>query len=553
MKKLSLMLSFLTICFSSAYISNAQTISSLIIHDSCTYVHATTVLSAAGTNLSVTTFWGDGSSRTTALQNTQKTAGFNKGYATSGTYTITTVLYKNGNPIDSATRIFGSYCSYIKIRTYMDNNNNCVIDQGEGILRAQISVEVDSAGVKVDTLLCRGRGWYRAKAGVVYKFKTLNSAPGVTLACPSNGVITITAQQGSQNANFGYNCSNSSAFDLSVNLFGRFRPVNTSRLIVHVYNNACGPKNGVLTVHLSNKYTYKSANPTPTSVNGNVLTWNITGLSALASKNIYIQADTATKVNINDTVCNYAIITPTSGDVVPANNTITKCDKVRASWDPNDKGVHPSGDIMPGTKLTYTVNFENLGNDTAFNIHILDTLSDHVDVNSFEILHSSHDVSYFFVQNSINKNILRFEFVDIHLPDSSSTDNKGFVTFSINAKQGLQPLTQINNQAAIYFDINPPIITNIAENRIAPVGISSINVTEDVRVYPNPVTDVLTIQTEASTYNSLKLYNNIGQVLMQQNVNSNTTQIDMKHLPTGMYYIQLQGDAGTTTKKIEKL
>ena len=559
MKKIYLLVLGIFAMILSSTDSTAQSISWIYLQDSCQVsgllVHVQ--LTSGAPNQEVHVHWGDGQSDTIALQSTQGTVYPGHVYTSIGTYTVKVMLYRNGSAVDSATSTHNATCSIILLEAYIDKNNNCVRDKNiDAYPLSKIDVEIDSAGTIIDTIsMVRGYG-YKGVAGVVYKFRALNAPTGSSISCPTNGTITVTAPQPNSTVirRFGFNCNNPSQFDLAVVMVGRFRPVATSRLYIYAFNKSCAAKNGVVTLQHSGKYSYKSANPTPTSVSGNTITWNLNNLVSHQSKAIQVNFDTATTLSINDTVCNHVTITPISGDVVPANNTLNQCDKIRTSWDPNDKSVIPSGDILPGTKLTYTINFENLGNDTAFNIHILDTLSDNVDVQSFKLEESSHAVTHAFIQNSINKNIIRFDFADILLADKSAPEhNKGFVTFSINAKQGLAPLTQINNRAGIYFDINPVVLTNYAENRIAPVGIEELNKTDNINLYPNPVTNTLTIQANSNQYRSLKLFNNIGQVVAEQNINSNTTQINMKQLPTGMYYIQLQGVANIVTRKVEKL
>jgi len=536
--------------------TSAQTITGVQIIDSCAGVQTITTISSAGANLSLITYWGDGTSNNLNLQTQQTTAWQGHQYSSAGTYSIKTVLLNNGNRIDSTVSSYSNYCSYIYIRSYMDNNNNCVRNTGDPYFGSPIELEVDSAGVIVDTITLYGVYYYKVKSGTVYKFKAITTPIGTSSTCPANGTITVTAPGTGNfvNIEFGFQCGTTSQFDLGVALTGQFRPVSTSRLIIHAYNNACGSKSGVVTVNLDTRYTYKSASPAPASVSGNTITWNVSNLSLTNKQTIYLYADTATTVSINDTICNTVTITPTSGDVNTANNTLYQCDEVRASWDPNDKAVYPAGDIMPGTKLTYTINFENLGNDTAFNISIMDTLSNNLDLSTFKVLVSSHDVSTAFLDGPGGQKVVRFDFANILLADKTAPDyNKGFVQFSINAKAGLTPLTQINNRAGIFFDINPVVLTNYAENRIAPVGISSINIDSKVTIYPNPVTDVLTIKTEQGAFESLTMMNSMGQVVANQQVTSSTTYINTAQLPAGLYYIQLKGINGTTTQKIEKL
>lgn len=538
-----------------------QTITNVQLQDSCNSnsynIMYFASISAASANQSLLINWGDGTTSSPNLGASQTTQFLNHIYSSAGTYTIMTVLYKNSIAVDTHITSYTIYCSHINIKAYLDNNNNCVLNTGEPPITTGLNFEVDSAGVIIDTISIIGSSLYKAKPGTIYKFKILNPPVGTSATCPSSGIVTITgpAAGSTTNIHFGFQCGTTSQFDLGIAMTGMFRPVGTSTLVVHAYNNSCGSKSGVVTVNLNSKYVYKNANITPASVSGNTITWNVNNLSATGKTTIYIYADTATGANvqINDTICNTASITPTSGDVNTANNTIYQCDRVRASWDPNDKHVYPAGDIAPGTKLTYTINFENLGNDTAFNIYIMDTLSDRLDAGSLQLLTSSHTASHLMLDAPGGKKVVRFDFKDIYLPDKNSPNfNKGFVQFSINVKNGLAPSTPISNRAGIYFDINPVVITNYAENRINPVSINDVAINNQVTFYPNPVTDVLTIQVNNGGYDVLRLLNNMGQVVSQQNINDNTTTINMAQFPTGMYYLQLTGKDNTITQKIEK-
>lgn len=556
MKKFYLTLIIALLAISASYKGDAQTISNITFFDSCySGTNLSLSLSSAGTGLSFVTYWGDGTSTTTTIPNNATWGWTTHGYTTQGAYTIKVILLSSGTPIDSSiTSYTTDPCSAIEIGSYYDNNNNCIRDVTEPFIYSPIYYEVDSAGTVIDTITCMGYTYYKAKLpGGTYTFRVINPLLG-TVTCPSSGTITVTAPPANNftRIKFGFQCGSTSQFDLGVALVGRFRPVNTSTLVIYAYNNSCAAQNGVLTVHLSNKYTYQSANVTPSSINGNVITWNLSNLDILHSKVIYLYADTATTVTLNDTICNYATITPTSGDVYLPNNTANQCDGVRASWDPNDKHVHPAGNIPSGQELTYTINFENLGNDTAFNIHILDTLSQHLDPSTLQVISSSHAVATTLYDYS-NTKVVKFDFANIYLPDSNSREyNKGFVQFKINVKPNRAPNQVITNRAGIYFDINPVILTNYTENTIAPVGIKNVSKANDVTMYPNPVSGVLTIRTANNAYHKAQVYNTLGQMVLEQSISNNTTQMNMQHLMPGIYYIQLQGTHETRVEKIEK-
>jgi uncharacterized repeat protein (TIGR01451 family) len=334
---------------------------------------------------------------------------------------------------------------------------------------------------------------------------------------------------------------------------GQFRPVSWSRIYVTAANlNSCGTQSGVMTLNISPKYSYSSATVTPTSVSGGTVTWNLTGLNSLSQQTIIVYVTPATSVSLGDTVCNTVSITPTSGDVNTANNTDYRCNTVVSSFDPNEKSVQPLGNFIPGNWLTYRIDFENLGNDTAFNIHILDTLSSHLDENSVEVINTTHAMTHSVIKIG-TLNILKFNFDNILLPDSNSKlYNKGYVQFKIRTKTGLPVNTSITNRAGIFFDINPVVMTNTVENMSAVNSVENIAGQNTVNVHPNPTNDMLYIDLNNNKYNTLQIINNLGQVLIQKTIAANSTNVSIKQLTPGIYHLMLKGESGTKVIKIEK-
>jgi uncharacterized repeat protein (TIGR01451 family) len=67
------------------------------------------------------------------------------------------------------------------------------------------------------------------------------------------------------------------------------------------------------------------------------------------------------------------------------------CSPIRAAYDPNDKQVVPTGvgalgliDSSSKLPLTYTIRFQNMGNDTAIKVVIRDSISPHLDILTME-------------------------------------------------------------------------------------------------------------------------------------------------------------------------
>lgn len=139
------------------------------------------------------------------------------------------------------------------------------------------------------------------------------------------------------------------------------------------------------------------------------------------------------------------------------------------SFDPNDKQGFPKGVgeghfIRPNTELEYKIRFQNTGTAPAVNVVIRDTLSGFLDAENLRPGVSSHAYEF----ELENDNVAVFTFEGINLPDSTANleESMGFVKFRIPQTTDNQPGTQIFNSAAIYFDFNPPIITNETEHQI---------------------------------------------------------------------------------------
>jgi hypothetical protein len=137
---------------------------------------------------------------------------------------------------------------------------------------------------------------------------------------------------------------------------------------------------------------------------------------------------------------------------------------VACSYDPNDKQASPVGYaephyILPGERIEYTIRFQNTGNYPAEDV----TIRDQIDLNVFDITTFEHGFGshpYFACVQS--DGLIEFKFNDIFLPDSTNDEpnSHGMVKFSIETYPSLQPGVEINNFAGIYFDQNPPVITN---------------------------------------------------------------------------------------------
>lgn len=456
-------------------------------------------------------------------------------------------------------------------RTYVDGNANCILDNIEKGL-PNVKHSLWQNGVLVDQLFTGAEGLYSFDTDPVGTFvvKIDSANMPFSFACPADGTLYDTLSLNDSihyNSNFAFRCK--TGFDLavrSISTFDIFRPANNTKVdifagdLANFYGEHCANAvAGTVQVIINGPASYVGpANNalTPTTVANNVLTYNVADfalVNALTDFDIVVVADTFAQ--IGDLICFKVSITPTVGDNNVSNNGLTQCFKVVASYDPNDKTAYPSGDIDTAQEwLTYTVRFQNTGNAEAQHIYIMDTLDTDVDVSTFQLLAYSHQPNV-----QIKENIVRFNFPNINLPDSFSNEpgSHGYVQYKVKLKENLPIGTTIENTAHIYFDFNPPVVTNTTTNTIAVVqdttgvGIKQVNALS-MNIYPNPANSQVTVTTSQAGH-TIYMYTAQGQLLSTQAMQSTATTINIEALPSGIYYIELSGTKGTARKKLVKL
>ncbi len=230
-----------------------------------------------------------------------------------------------------------------------------------------------------------------------------------------------------------------------------------------------------------------------------------------------------------------------------------KCFEVKGPFDPNDKSAVPAGFgsehfIEQNTDLDYHIRFQNIGNDTAFNVVIRDTLSEHLNMATIKPGASSHPYQL----DIIGNNILKFSFPNIELVDSTTNepDSHGFIQFNIEQHENLPIGTMIYNSAAIYFDFELPVITNQTYHEIgeqfiefltiinAPIEYPDLN----VKIYPNPFSTYTDIVVEHASYQTktFSVIDLMGRTLSTTSFDGNHLRLQRKDLPSGAYFFTIK-------------
>jgi len=225
------------------------------------------------------------------------------------------------------------------------------------------------------------------------------------------------------------------------------------------------------------------------------------------------------------------------------------------SFDPNDKQGFPTGtgsehDIRPGQTIDYLIRFQNTGTDTAFTVVIRDTLTTFLDPLSIRPGASSH----LYTWDLSGQGVISFTFNNIMLPDSNVNEPRshGFVQFSIAPYTDVPLGSVIENDAAIYFDFNEPVITNTTWHTIQKSPLTSSlrpepkTASAGLAVWPNPFNEHTNIHVEKITSGTLllKIFDSRGTLVTQKSTNGPDTELNARHLPAGLYWAEVRDSQG---------
>jgi len=431
----------------------------------------------------------------------------------------------------------GSGCANVSGPVFIDGNSNCTWQIAENRI-PQAIVEFTPGPFYATTNAISG---YSVNLPLgTYDHTVIH--PGAQQECP--GTFTLTGGQSSVNRPIG--CS--SLFPLDAQVTGCNGPARPGFQLTYGLNlrnnTAANAGASSLTFVFDPLLSFVSASPAPSSVAGNTITWNLTGIGAYASTNRFVQLQVPPDIGLIGTFLTAtATVSTTNTDAFPGNNVWSSQQIVTASYDPNDKLANTSTGgsevylIDQDDWIDYVIRFQNTGTDTAFNVVITDTLPARLDPATIAVGAASHAFNW----NLSGHGIVRFNFPNILLPDSNVNEPRshGFVGLRIRPRLPLLPGTIIENTANIYFDFNPPVITApsvlVAEFSTETGAVSNTG----TLLMPNPGADRFTIMHPGRF--TLRVLDALGRQAHATAIGTDRLDVDATHLPSGAYTVLVSG------------
>lgn len=436
---------------------------------------------------------------------------------------------------------------------FRDENGDCTLQNTETPMKS-VSV-IAQSGTRTysgttDSLgnfaIHVGYGTYQLSYGQLGAYWDICTTPAISMLTPFD---TVTANIG---AKVLVSCPEL-VVSLGSNVFRRC--FDNNYLKIDYKNIGTAPaENAYVDLFLDPKLMFLSSSPLAAVQQGNQLFhFELGPLDAGEVGQISINFKVDCDAELGELLCATANIYPDTA-CLPTVANLTEnvfCLPVVASFDPNDKtaflnGRPESSSVPPNTELEYLIRFQNTGNDTAFNIVLLDTLTTYLNAASVLPGAASHPYTF----ELLDGHILRFSFKNILLPDSNTNEvaSHGFVKFRVPQNATAVIGNEIKNSAAIYFDYNEPVITNETRLVIAvPSGTEEAVNPIVALVFPVPAHDKARVLLQHTNGGSVtwRLYDTRGQLVATgQSVAATVFDIPRNHQPAGMYHCQFLLDNG---------
>ncbi|HXA01880.1 MAG TPA: T9SS type A sorting domain-containing protein [Cytophagaceae bacterium] len=460
-------------------------------------------------------------------------------------------------------------CTYGSVTgiVYNDINGNCIQDAGENGI-ADAMVYISPGGYGTSTNWDGSYSFYVVPGTYIISHTPLTNWTQICPAFPGTITVNVISAGITYSSNDFGDQVTPGIQDLEAKLYcGGGRPGSTYYPLLVYKNNGGSAMSGTVSFTHSNLVSFYGSYPSANNYNSGTLTaqWNFVNLlpgeERWIEPGMFIPIGTALGTHLNSSVS----ISPTIGDILLSNNVDSCYGIVIGSYDPNELSVSPQGATNYGyinpsdSVLSYMINFQNTGTDTAFIVVVRDTLNTHLAGASVHDLFASHDVKL-----NVKGNVLEFTFNNINLLDSAHNEkgSHGFVSFKIKVKKSTPVGTTIPNKADIYFDYNVPVTTNGVMNTLKQniTGIlNAVRINNILQVYPNPAHEDFTVSYELPNASSvsLKLFSALGEEktvmqTTQQNKGINSIRFSAKdnHLSPGVYILKLYLDENILTTKI---
>jgi hypothetical protein len=422
---------------------------------------------------------------------------------------------------------------------YLDNDNDCQRTSDDSVIR-KTWISLGNSSLSM-SFLTNADGQYEMPVEIG-TFVYSASHPSLTFGkCKNDTLVVDSMKNYYQDISRSFAPPYDSKGDPAIMLFGStMRRGRNYTLTIELENNGSKDMNVTPVLTFDNRMSFVSASSAISSQSGNRIVFATQKARFYDKTKITVLFFGDPKdINVDDKINFEASIDSSDAEVDHANNISKYTETVLGPFDPNHITGNPGKKVSHSPKdIFYTIEFQNIGNDTAFNVRITDEIPASLDLKTLKVLdHSGPSVDALVIGSKIE-----FSFRDIMLSPSALNEagSKGFVTFVISLKDTMTIGQVINNKADIYFDFEDAIVTNTASvtrtRNSSIVAHQSSNL--PFSIYPNPGNGMVKLLLkDGFSLSGLRIYNTTGQQVYSSC--DGTTDLDISALPAGMYMLNI--------------
>ena len=180
---------------------------------------------------------------------------------------------------------------------------------------------------------------------------------------------------------------------------------------------------------------------------------------------------------------------------------------------------------------------------------------------------------FFYTQKLYEYKFRNYDSVKVVQFDTSTTFSKGDIRFYKAGNThyvlwGLSSLPQelngIKNMTDIYGNITTQNVSSltlplgskpiIIDDTIITTSVNELSLKDQFSVYPNPANDEIQVCSNQYSVSSIKIFNMLGEVLLSLSISERRTPItiNIKDIPTGVYFVKVKTENGICFKKFIK-
>lgn len=131
-----------------------------------------------------------------------------------------------------------------------------------------------------------------------------------------------------------------------------------------------------------------------------------------------------------------------------------------------------------------------------------------------------------------------------------SSNNNTYTDFTSNPSSNYQYFMSFQLEDTCYTEVNIKsgeiimVKSNIVSTDSSYTGIECFY-NNNIKIYPNPVNNTITIDIDNFSPLELNLYDIIGRLILKQNLFNRINKVDLNKIINGIYFLNLKNDKGT--------